>query len=320
MFFSSRSLLVIAFSMTTGSVSTGCAGRPLDSKVASSADSAAYALRYGDDLDAATKRLFADKQRAHDLTSALPSRAHEVKPGGDRALLLRIVDESDRAGRSQSYARTQGDERALRSFWDDERGALAGRVSGAAQKEVLDAGCKETVELAGPVQHAMRDGIDKQLERRTRAANEGQRTLEQNKAKLAAGTIPAVQRLSDEIALASHLANVALVEDVRELDRLLAERADVEDTLRRMLEEERVLQSDPHKPAEQKASQDRVVQIEKTRAALPTKSAEAEAALKDHEEQLRLAQNEYDNTIEAIKASFRDAQPVTLPEAAAVKP
>ncbi|MDB4971866.1 MAG: hypothetical protein JWN48_207 [Myxococcaceae bacterium] len=322
MFFSSRSLLAIAFSMTAASSGVGCAGRPLDSKVASSADSAGYAARYPDALDSAVKRFDADKRSAYDLTSGLLARTRDVsdKPGADRAILLKIVEESDRSGRGQSYARARSDERAMRAFWDDERGALSSRVSSAAQKDVLDAGCTQQVELNGSVQHAMRDGIDKQLERRARAENDGQRTLEQNKARLAPGSIPALQRLSDDIALASHLSNVALVDDARELTRLLSERASVEDTLKRMLEEERALQSDPRKPTEQKASQERVIQIEKSRAALEPKSAEAEAALKDHEEQLKLAQNEYDNTIEAIKASFRDSPPVSQPAAVSVKP
>jgi hypothetical protein len=316
MFFSSRSLLALGFSL-----SAGCASHSYDAKVASSADGAGYALRYVDDLDSATKAFAADKQRAHDLTSSLPARARDVKPGGDRSLLLRIVEESDRAGRAESYARTQSEERALRAFWEDERGPLSARVAGAAQKDVLDAGCTQQVELGGSVQHALRDGLDKQLERRTRAANEGQRTLEQHKARLAAGTLPAVQRLSDEIALTSHLVHVALVSDVRELERLLGERRDVDATLGRMLEDERATQADPHKPSEQKASQERVVQIEKSRAALTPKVAEAEAGLRDHEEQLRLAQEEYEKTSEAIKASFRgEPEPAAQPVAATVKP
>jgi hypothetical protein len=317
MFSSSRSLLALAFSLTAGSAGAGCAGNRYDAKVASSADSAGYALRYADELDAATQVLRADTQRAHDLTASLPAHSQDVKPGADRDVLLRIIEQSDAAGRGQSYARVQAEERALRAFWEAERGPLAARASSAAQKEVADAGCTQTVELGGTMQHALRDGIDKQLERRTRAANEGQRTLEQHKAKLPPGSTVALQRLSDEVAQASHLVHVALPADAEELSRLLHERSQVEATLARLLDEERTLQADPHKPSEQKASQERVVQIEKSRSALSGRAKTAEDALRDSSEASRLAQNEYENTIEAIKASFRQPSSSPSPTAAA---
>ena len=315
MFFSSRSLLALAFSLTAG-----CAAHAHDAKIASSADGAGYALRYVDALDAATKDFAVDRQRAHDLSAALPARGNDVKPGSDRALLLRIVEESDRAGRGESYARTQSEERALRTFWEDERGPLSARVASAAQKNVSEAGCTQQVELGGSVQHALRDSLDKQLERRTRATNEGQRTVEQHKARFVPGTLPNVQRLSDEVALASHVVNVALKDDVRELERLLSERRDVDATLSRMLEDERAIQRDPHKPSEQKASQERVVQIEKSRATLAPRVEQAEQALKSHEDQLRAAQKEYETALDALKAHFREPDAATPPPPPPVAP
>lgn len=319
MFFSSRSLLALAFSLAAG-----CAAHAHDAKVASSADGAGYALRYLDALDAATKDFAVDRQRAHDLSAALAARANDGKPFTDRPLLLRIVEESDRAGRGESYARTQSEERALRAFWEDERGPMSARVASAAQKNVTEAGCTQQVELGGSVQHALRDSLDKQLERRTRAANEGQRTVEQHKARFQPGGLPAVQRLSDEVALASHVVNVALPEDVRELERLLGERRDVNATLSRMLEDERAIQADPHKPSEQKASQERVVQIERSRSTLVPRVQQAEHALQRHEEQLRLAQNEYESALEALKARLREPEAPPAPPppavATAVKP
>jgi len=306
------------FCALTLAVVPACAGSH-QTKVVSASDSAAYAAHYVDALDAATKRLQTDQQRAHELATTLPTRARELAPHVDRELALRVVDEADRAGRSASYVRAQNDDRTLRAFWEDERAGLGARVSSAAQKQATDAGCTQTFESNGDVQHALRDGVDRQLERRLRAASEAQRTLELSKARLAPGRLVALQRLADDLSSASYLGNVGIDEDTRELDRYLRERGDVEKTLDRMLDDERALQRAPQKPAEQRASQDRVVQLEKLRASLPARETAANDALGDSERAVRLAQDEYDNTIELIKATFRDGGP-NQTEVRSVKP
>jgi hypothetical protein len=219
---------------------------------------------------------------------------------------LRVVEQSDASGRGQLFSRSRADERALREIWEEERGALGARVGGAAQKEIVDAGCKE-VDVSPAVQRALRDGFDRQLERRMRAANEGQRTLEQNKARISPANLAALTRISDEIALASQLVHVALIEDMRELDRLIAERRDVDSTLARTLDDERAIQSDPKKPSEQKASQERVIQIEKQRASLGPEVKKLESERQQLDERQRLAASEYENTVKAVKESLARA-------------
>lgn len=282
----------------------GCAGSQLEPTTASSASGAGYALDYVSQLERARQNFESDDKRARELTLAVRARASAIKPSVDDAIFLRVIEQSEQSGKSYSFARTRSDDRALRDYWNDERAAVGARVGSAAQKELLDAGCKE-VDVQPVVQQALREGFDRQLERRTRAANEGQRTLEQNKARLAPASFGAMQRLSDETAMGAHLVHVSLVEDLRELDRLLGEQDQVDGTLARLVDEEREIQQNPKRPSEQKASQERVVQVERQRAALgPTahKLAQERAALAQRQERTR---SEYDNTVAAVKDSFR---------------
>jgi len=289
----------------------GCAARPYEPTSVSSADGAGYAVAYVDQLRSARTRFDDDDKRATELHGAIKTHADAVTPNlklpEERAIVLRVVEESEQSGRGQSYAHARANEQAMRGMWDDERGAIGARVTSSVQKEALDAGCKE-VDLQPAVQHALRDGFDKQLERRARASNEGQRTLEQNKARLPAASFAALQRLSDEIALASHLGNVALVDDLRELERLLAEQKQVDDTLARMIDDERQIQRDPKKPSEQKASQERVMQIDKQRAALAPEVQKTESELRALEDRQHAASIEYERTLSAVRESLR--QPV----------
>lgn len=300
MFFSQPRLFALMVSLSAG----GCAGGQLEPTTVSSARGSGYALGYVDQLKRARETFESDDVRARELGASSRAHAAALKPDVDRAIALRVVEQSDESGRGQSFSRSRDDERALRAIWEDERGALGARVGSAAQKEVLDAGCKE-VDVQPAVQRALRDGFDRQLERRMRAANEGQRTLEQNKARLSPGNYATLAKLSDDLALASQLVHVALVEDVRELDRLIAERQDIDDTLSRTLDDERAIQSDPKKPSEQKASQERVVQIEKQRASIGPEVQKLEAERAQLAERQRLSASEYENTVQAVKDTLQ---------------
>jgi hypothetical protein len=311
MFWTPRSSPLLALSILVG-----CATGRYEPTAVSSADGAGYAIDYVEQLRKSRDAFAQDERRALDLNEAIRSHTASLAPSlqqpDAQATLQRVIEQSDRSGRGMHYAAARDEERALRGMWDEERGALGARVTSAVHKETIDAGCKD-VDVQPAVQHALRDGFDKQLERRTRAANEGQRTLEQHKARLPQGSLVALQRLSDEVALASHLTHVALVDDLRELDRLLSERRQVDETLARMLDDERAIQRDPKKPSEQKASQERVVKIDQQRAALAPELEQADTELRSLEQRQRSAQADYEAMLAAVQDSLRRPPETGLP-------
>ena len=294
---------------------SACAGSRLEPTVESSSSGPGYAVLYPETLAAATERFAADKERAHALSSALPQRAGDLKPGGDRELLLRVVNEADEAGRSQRLRGELAEQRAVERFWAEERGPIAARVTAAAQKQLSEGGCKE-IDPQPAIAPALRDGVERQLERRARAANEAHRTIDQHKARLSASSLSAVQRLADEIALSSQYAHVVLVEDLRELDRAIGEQRAIAATLKRALDDERAIQADPRNAADQRASQERVIEIEKSRAALQPSVERARAVMKDYEQQLDVAQREHAEAVDAVREAL-PAPPAPVEKAAA---
>lgn len=286
-------------------------------KTVTSADAVGYAVRYPDALSSASDSFAAHQRQAQQLSSGLPAHTPEVKAGDDRVVLQRVVDYADVDGRRESVVRAQQNERAVRSYWESERGAIGARVTSAAQKQLADAGCTNNVDPQPAVQQALREGFERQLDRRMRAESEAQRVLEQYRPQLTAATYTSMQKLVDEIMLASYLVYVALPEDAAELQRLQREQSTVVATLERAQNDEQALQASGAKGAELKASQERVQRIEGSRATLAASSAKADALVRSHEQQLKQTQDDYERARLAARDRFAPPPPAATAAAPA---
>jgi hypothetical protein len=248
--------------------------------------------------------LSADKQKATELTQKLGTRTSDLKPGADPALLLLIVQQADDAGRGEAFATANDQARGVRDFWEEERGRITGRANSAAQKQLTEANCKET-DISPAIGYALKDGVDKQLEKRLRAENEAQRTIERNRNAIGAANLAAVQKLADDIAMASYLVNIALVLDRNRVDRLLYERADVDDTLASAIERERESQASLRSAADKKLSQERIAEFDKSRALVGPAAAKAEAARADLDPLIENARKDYQAALETLENNLK---------------
>jgi len=283
----------------------GCAGNKLTPTVESSAQESSYAIVYPAALEHQRKLLAEDKGKASELTGTL--REREIKANADPKLLEEIVEASDAAGRSQTFVAAQREARAFRAFWDEERGPIAARVTAAAQKQIADAGCPQEVDVGGATSHALKEGFERQLEKRVREHNEAQHIIEHNRAAFPPPALSEVQKLADDVAYASYLVNVALIDDKDNIERMLSERRSVAGTLDDSLERERKYLSEQAKTKEEKkTSEERIAELEKSKAAIDGVVRDAENESKELEQVIRQAQGDYDaaydGLIDRIKA------------------
>ena len=290
--------------------SAGCASKRPEPIMAPSAGLPSYAIGYPERLSAETAVLVADKQQAHDLSEKMATRPTELKPGANPELLLVIVKQADEAGRSEAFVQANAEARELRAFWEEERGPITARVNGAAQKHLTEANCGPCAQtdLGGPLSYALSNGIDKQLEKRLRACNEAQRTIELNKDGLGNGNVAPVQKLADDIALTSYQVNVALPQERNRIDSLLDEQDDIESTLTRAIEWEQAYQATNRSAADKKDSQERLAVLEKSRAAVAPAVTNAEAARKDLDPQIEQARKRYADALEALENELKAQQ------------
>ena len=283
----------------------GCASAPREPELPSSAGYAGYATAYPDELQSASKTLTDDRVQARSIGSGLGARAAELKGPSDANALVAVIDRADEAGRGRGFASRRADVEAARTFWDEERPAVTGRVVGAAQTKITESKCENT-DVSGPVAYSLKEGVDKQLEKRLRARNDAVLLIERNKVAIGAGNVTTAQKRADDVALASYLVNVALPNDRQRIVRLMEEKQTVERTLSRSIDEERALQATPGRTdAEKKASEERILALTKSQNALGGAVVNAEVATRGIDDQIKTARAEYDASLKALKDQIK---------------
>jgi hypothetical protein len=281
-----------------------CAGQPLKPAMVSSADTTSYAAAYPEELERTRARLAEEKTRAQSLSAGLAAEASGLKPPIDSELILEIVDAANEAGQSEAFAAAADQERAVRRFWDEERGPIGNRISGAVQQKAVEAKC-EGSDLTGAVPHALREGVDRQLERRLREQNEAHLLIERHKGRIGPANTPALQKLVDDVTLNSYLVYVALIVDANRIAHMLSERRAVERTLEDAIEQETRPASTPASPAERKASAERLSALTKSRDLLHAAVDNAEGETRTSEDQVKAAQSEYQSALSALRDEIR---------------
>lgn len=287
-----------------------CADKQPKPIMVSAAGLPSYAIGYPDRLGAETNLLIADKQQATEQSQKLSARTAELKPGADPAAVLAVVQQADNAGRTEAFARANQEARALRAFWEEERGPISVRARSAAQKQLTEGNCGacSQLDLSGTLSYSIGAGIDKQLEKRLRAANEAYRTIEYNESRIGAANVPTVQKLADDIALTSYQVNIALPQARDRIDALLAEQSDVEATLEHAIEWERKYLASDRSAVDKRNGQERLALLEKSRAAIPAAVAGAQAARKDLDPQIETLRKRYAETLEKLESDLEAQQ------------
>jgi hypothetical protein len=287
-----------------------CAGRSAEPTVLSSAEQTSYVLSYADELSATTASLGEEQSEVARVSSELKTRTQNLKGDVDPQLVLQIVELSEEAGKGRAFADARVRELAVRDFFEDERGPLSGRVQTAVQNKVTEASCTQQIDLGGSVPYALKDGIDKQLEKRLREHNDAHLLIERHRASLGAANATLLEDLADDIARASYLVNIALIEDKTRLERMLGEKRSVESTLADAIETEQTFQTTQAKnDADKRASQERIAELTRSRDAIPAAVQGAEQAKKGLEEAIKKADADYDAALEALKKEIERKDP-----------
>jgi hypothetical protein len=283
-----------------------CAPETSQPPVAPSTSQAAWAAAYADHLQDSAKAMDADRTKARALDDGLAQRLTDVKTPTNNPALLSIVERADAAGRSEAYVTRRREDDAVRGFWDDERGPIAARAAASAKVAVGDAKCEKNPDPSPAVSYALRDGVDKALEKRDRQGNDAHVLVDRYKVSLGNGNYAAVQKLADDVALASYLAYIALPEEQNQLNALLADRQKAHDTLERAIAEEHAFENDKGRTdAEKKGAEDRIAQLQKSESGIDAAVVNANVSLKNLDEQIRAAQTAHDDAVRKLTDTLR---------------
>jgi hypothetical protein len=281
-----------------------CAGQQMQPTMASSVDSVAYAQRYPETLESTRTLLAEEKTQAQSLSAGLAAQTKELKTPVDTDLLLEIVDAADDAGKSEAMAQAHAQDRAVRAFWEEERGTIGSRVSNSVQQKATEAKC-EGNELTSSVPYALREGVDKQLERRLRSQNGAHVIVERNRVALGQANLPVVQKLVDDVTMSSYLVHIALIEDSNRISSMLREQRGVQRTLDDAIEAETNPANAAATASERKASAERLAALTKARDSMAQVVTNAEGEVKTSQDQVKAAQAEYDAALSELRDELR---------------
>lgn len=290
-------VLAAALAATTAA----CAGQKPEPAIASSAPEAGYARGYPAALTASATSFSKDQGEVHADVQAFAGYPGELKePRWD--YVREIYKAADGAGRSYAYVEQNRRVEGAAAFFADEKDEITKKVAGSAQYVVKKQGC-EGADVTGAVAQSLKDSVDKQLEKDLRKANEGQLLVDRYRAQLGKENAAALEKQADAISRASFLAHVALVETKLRVQRMVDEAEEVRKTYDETLRQERAFQADRKTTdAEKKASEERIAEVNKSRAELDASIAQGKGLLPEIDDKLRAVQKEHDEAMAALLA------------------
>ena len=284
---------------------TGCSsGSGKGPVLASSGGQASYAVRYSDELAAASKAVAEAQAQEKALSAGFAAHVDALKkPDWEKVLL--VVNASDQAGRSADFATAHGDADAVKELWDADKDIITAKVNGNAQHAIKEAGC--SAEVAGPISFALNDAITKQLQKRLRARNDAFVVIERHKTTLGPQNVAALEKLADDVAQASYDVNVLMVVQRERMSRLVADKDDVKKTLDRVVNEETAFQAEAGRTeADKKASAERVTAATKTKSEVDASATQAATVSKHMDASTDAAKKDYEKALKALRAKVEE--------------
>ncbi|WP_394823162.1 hypothetical protein [Pendulispora albinea] len=284
-------------------------------EIASSATQATYAEVYPNDLQAIGSGFAQSEQEVQRVVGEMPRYPDDMKKQPDWKIVQSIYERADEAGKSYAYAERHREIEGARAFFDAEGTDIARKVGGSCQYVAKQKSCD--VELSGVAAHALKEGVDTQLEKRLRASNEAHLIIERYREGLGKDNATVLEKQADSISYASYLANIELVERKVRLDRMVEDADQVQKTADGFIESERNFQKEPGRTdADKKASEARIADMIRSKNALESSKTQAKNLQKNVEERIKAAKKAYSEGIAALKDKVRarvDQAPAAAP-------
>jgi hypothetical protein len=215
-----------------------------------------------------------------------------------------VVDKADAEGRSYAYVEARREVDDAYSFFDAEKEEILKKVAGAAQFAAKQKSCD--VDVSGAASHALKEVVDKRLQKHLREKSEAHAYIDQNETALGKDNVEKLEDQADEISLASYLAHVVSVEHKVKIRRMIEEAEKVKQTLDAAAREEQAYQNESGRtPAEKKSSQDRVEAMHKAAAAMDAAVTQAKSVSERADERIAALQKVYADAMAKLREDLK---------------
>jgi len=279
-----------------------CSAPKPEPRIASSAGEAGYAIEYPGALQSLSNQYVNAEGAIKKIAADFPKYPDQLKdPPWPH--VLEVVQRADEAGASASYVERHREVQGARTFFTEEKDEITKRVAGSVQYAAKKKECD--FDAYGPAAGGLKDAVDKQLEKRTRARNEAHFLIDRHRDALGKANTQVLEKQADDISLASYLVNIEIVTVKVDAARLLADADQVKKTLDRAIADEQSFQAATGRSAaEKKASADRVTRMQESKARVDSAVAQTQTFAKDIEQRNDAIKKEYVTALDALKKAI----------------
>jgi hypothetical protein len=282
---------------------TACAAPKVEPVVASSAKEADYAVTYPTDIDDVGNDFKTSQTNARKILSSFFEYPKKLK-NPDGPWVAKIVDKADASGRSAAFAERMHKVEASASFYGAEKKDIVGKVAGNANYAIKQKKCE--VDVSGTIASSLDDAYGDQLEKRLRERNEAFTVIDRYRDTMPKEDVPILEQQADDIAYASYIVNIELIETKLKLRRMIADAEEIPKTADAYIADEKAFQAEEGRtPAEKKKSDDRILEMEKAKALVQQSSERAKMLSNEMEKEIAAIQKEYAEALSQLKDQLK---------------
>ncbi len=278
----------------------GCGNPKPAPEVASSAHAAGYAVAYPAELKLIAERYSTESEEARNLSSAFSTYPNALADP-DWTQVLAIYERADETGRGHAYAAAVDDSDRVRVFFEEEKEDINRRLTGTVKSAMEKSECTCEIEAYGKLSYALKDSVNRQLDKRVFASSEAHLLIERYAAPLGKKNTEVLEKQALEIAQTSHTVAIHLPTLWLEMDRRVSEERKVLRTLENAIEAEEafVAHSETDKKAK-KTAEERLTELKAARDAVKPATEAARELLKKQGDDIKALKDEYEAAFDAL--------------------
>jgi hypothetical protein len=285
-------------------VCAGCAEQKIEPVIASSAAEPAYAVTYPEQLTSVATGVSDRQNQVRKVIGTFKEFPGRLKDP-DWSRVVEVVERADEVGKSHVYVDRIQRVDGAHVFFETEKDEFTRKVGGSAQYVVKQKSCD--VDVTGAVSVAMKDTVDKQLEKELRDVSEAHLVIDRYKTVLKKENVPELEKQADAIEFASYVVHIDLVNDKVRLRRMLPEADKVKGTIDDAIANEQKWQAEKAATAaDKKESQDRVAALKKAEVSLESAMTQAKSLDPKLEDELAAITKEYDDALAGLISALKD--------------
>jgi hypothetical protein len=302
---STRSSLALGLSLALGALPACGAPKP-EPEYASSANHSHYAREYPEKLNAVTSDFGSRRAEARKLLGELAQGPGKLKDPPSWAHVLEIVDRADEDGRSHAYVGRLRRVEGASAFFEAEKDEINKKVAGSVAYTAKKKGCDEAI--AGAAPPALKDAVDKQLEKELHDASEAQQLIERYRGELGKDNAAALEKEADDLSRASYLVHIEIVEDKLRILRMVSEADQVKKTADDAIAAEKSYKESNKKltDPEKKASEARIADMNKSKASIDAAVKQAQGVAPGLDDEIKKIQKEYDDALDGLRSKIKE--------------